>query len=133
LADRADADHSSPAAHGAGIPVAAGISTRLFVPPRVTHRWRPPYPAQAYEAHEEGEAEVLVTIAADGSLKDARISRSSGSESLDQASLDAVKRYAFDAAQKGGVPIEAQANVDFEWTISPPLEFTIVSGMTARR
>jgi TonB family protein len=76
---------------------------------------------------------VLVTIGADGSLTEAHINRSSGSESLDQASLDAVKHYAFEAARKGGVPVQAQANVAFEWTIGPALEFTSVSGMTARR
>jgi protein TonB len=108
-------------------------SSGVFVPPKVTHHWRPPYPQDAYEANAEGEAEVLVTISADGSLKDAHINRSSGSESLDQASLDAVKRYTFRAAQKGGNAIEAQANVVLEWTISPPLEFTVVSGMTASR
>lgn len=108
-------------------------TSRVFVPPKVTHHWRPPYPQDAYQAHEEGEAEVLVTISADGSLKDAHINRSSGSESLDQASLDAVRRYTYSAAQKGGTPIEAQANVALEWTISPPLEFTVASGMTAKR
>lgn len=133
VADRASGGQSGPIVRGAATSNAGAGAMRVFVPPKVTHRWRPPYPAQAYEAHEEGEAEVLVTIAADGSLKAAHINRSSGSESLDQASLDAVKRYAFNAAQKGGVPIEAQANVAFEWTISPPLEFTIVSGMTASR
>jgi len=131
--DSAGDKKSAPAALGAGISMARAGTTRVFVPPRVTHHWRPPYPQQAYEAHEEGESEVLVTIAADGSLKDAHVNRSSGSEALDQASLDAVKRYEFNAAQKGGVPIEAQANVAFEWTISPPLEFTSVSGMTVRR
>ena len=132
-ADRPGGNHSDPIKRRAGISIAGDAATRGFVPPRVTQRWRPPYPAEAYDAHEQGESQVLVTIGADGSLKEARIGRSSGSESLDQASLDAVKRYAFDAAQKGGVPIEAQANVAFEWTISPPLEFTSVSGMTVRR
>ncbi|HET7064932.1 MAG TPA: TonB family protein [Rudaea sp.] len=132
-ADRAAGNHSDPIKRIQGISTAGVGATGVFTPPRVIHRWRPPYPAQAYQAHEEGESQVLVTIGADGGLKEAHVNRSSGSESLDQASLDAVKRYAFDAAQKGGVPIEAQANVAFEWTISPPLEFTSVSGMTVRR
>ena len=62
-----------------------------------------------------------------------QVNRSSGSASLDQASLDAVKHYTFSAAHKGGQPIEAQANVAFEWSISPPLEFTVASGMTPAR
>jgi TonB family protein len=132
-ADRAGSSLSDPIRRSPEISLAGNGAARVFVPPRVTQRWRPLYPAQAYEAHEEGESEVLVTIGADGILKEAHINRSSGSESLDQASLDAVKRYVFDAARKGGVAIEAQANIAFDWTISPPLEFTSVSGMTVRR
>ena len=130
--DRTGSNLSDPIRRS-GISLVGDGAARVFVPPRVTQRWRPPYPAQAYEAHQEGESQVLVTIGADGSLTEAHINRSSGSESLDQASLDAVKHYAFEAARKGGVPVQAQANVAFEWTIGPALEFTSVSGMTARR
>jgi len=133
VGDRSGANHPAPNTQTATIPSSDEVLDRVYVPPRVTHHWRPPYPAVAYEGHEEGEAEVRVTIAADGSLKEAQLNRSSGSESLDQASLDAVKRYAFSAAKKGGQPIEAQANVALEWSISPPLEFTIASGMTSSR
>jgi len=130
--DRTGSNLSDPIRRS-GISLVGDGAARVFVPPRVTQRWRPPYPAQAYEAHQEGESQVLVTIGVDGSLTEAHINRSSGSESLDQASLDAVKHYAFEAARKGGVPVQAQANVAFEWTIGPALEFTSVSGMTARR
>ena len=47
--------------------------------------------------------------------------------------LEAVQRYTFDAAQKNGKSSEAQANVIFNWTISPPLQVTIASGMTASK
>ena len=101
-----------------------------FIPPRVVHRWKPPYPPEAYSAHLEGESELLVTIGADGSLKDARINTSSGSDSLDQAALDAVKRYTHSAAEKGGNSIEADAIVVVEWKIGPAVEVSIASGMT---
>jgi len=131
--DRPVIDLPATSIRGAEMSGAVAAPTRAYVPPHVTHHWRPPYPAAAYEAHEEGEAEVQVTIAADGSLKGARVNQSSGSASLDQASLDAVKRYTFSAAHKGGQPIEAQANVTLEWSISPPLEITIASSMTVPR
>ena len=106
-----------------------GMHNPLFIPPRVLHHWRPPYPRDAYEEHVEGETRVLVTVAADGTLKDARIEASSGNEDLDQASLDAVHHYAFGAATQDRLAIEAQAIVVVEWSIRAPLEFTAASGM----
>lgn len=104
-----------------------------FVPPRVTRRWRAAYPEEAYLANEQGVAQVLVTIAADGSLKDARTYASSGSRALDKASLEAARRYSYSAAAKGGVAIEAQAIVAIDWSIAhPDYVETIASGMTRK-
>ena len=132
-ADRTGVSHSWPITRSPARSNPSSGLSGVYVPPRVTQHWRPPYPAAAYEAREEGESDVRVTIAADGSLKDAHVNRSSGSLSLDQAALDAVTHYLFSAARKDALPVEAQADVAFEWSISPPLEVTIASGMTAAR
>jgi protein TonB len=123
------------ASSAAGGSLAAGrFGTRanpvVYIPPRVLHHWRPPYPRDAYDGHVQGEAQILVTVSADGTLKDARVQTSSGSEELDQASLEAVRHYAFGAATKDHVAVEAQAIVVMEWSIRPSLELKIASGMT---
>ncbi len=99
----------------------AGATMLPFLPPRVLHRGRADYPLAAFQAHAEGEAIVLVTIGADGSLIDARISTSSGNEALDRATLEAIRRYTYKAAEKGGNTIEAQAYVTLAWAITPAL------------
>ncbi|QBB72494.1 energy transducer TonB [Pseudolysobacter antarcticus] len=91
---------------------------RGFVPPRVQSRWKPPYPMEAFMAHLEGEAFVLVRVAADGRLVDASIDKSSGNVALDDASLAAIRRYTFKAAQKNDAAIEAQAIVSIAWRIN---------------
>lgn len=94
-----------------------------FRPPIVLHRVTTAYPDDARRAGREGETELLVTIAADGSLRDTNVSVSSGDESLDRAALAAVRRYTFHAAEKGGLAIEAQAYVDVAWKITPALAY----------
>ena len=132
-------DRTSAADFGATTSSAAAASTAgrgalshatIFNPPRVLHHWRPPYPRDAYEEHIEGETHVLVTVAADGTLKEAHINATSGNEELDQAALDAVHHYTFAAALRDSIAIEAQAIVVVEWSIRPPVDLKVASGMT---
>jgi len=59
----------------------------------------------------------MVTVAADASVKEAHVYQSSGTPSLDQAAVDAIKRYLFKAAMRDDKPTEAQAIVTIEWSI----------------
>ena len=88
-----------------------------FYPPRVIHRPKSIYPRDAFERHEEGSADVLVSIGADGSLVDAQIQKSTGSRSLDAASLASVHAYTFKNAVRGSEPVSAQAVVEVDWEI----------------
>jgi len=121
------------ATSAAGAATAAGqgalAHVPLFNPPRVLHHWRPPYPRDAYDEHIEGETHVLVTVAADGTLKEARINAMSGNDELDQAALDAVHHYTFAAALRDSIAVEAQAIVVVEWSIRPPVELKVASGL----
>lgn len=98
-------------------------SRPVFHPPRVVRRARMEYPNDAFAAHQEGEAEVLVTIAADGTLIDAQISKSSGYALLDAATLNTIRQYVFEAGTKGGTPVEAQAYISLNWAIASALVF----------
>jgi TonB family protein len=135
LAERVDPDRAAGAAVASGVsglagdgvglgaPSGASRKTAHFHPPSVVRRVAAAYPIDAYDSHREGETEVLVTIAPDGALLNASLSKSSGSASLDQATLDAVKRYKFHPADKDGAPIEAQAYVTLAWRITPGMHF----------
>jgi len=88
-----------------------------FRAPEVRRRWRPDYPLDAFQARKEGVVDVMVTVAADASVKEAHVYQSSGTPSLDQAAVDAIKRYLFKAAMRDGKPTQAQAIVTIEWSI----------------
>jgi protein TonB len=94
------------------------VSGSRFRAPRVLTRVMPRYPLDAFNAGQQGSVDVIVTIAASGELVDARVNRSSGAPSLDQAAVDGVKAWTFKAAEKGGKPTEAQAIVTIDWSIA---------------
>jgi len=94
-----------------------------FRPPQVIQRARMNYPRAALAANAQGDVDVLVTIGADGLLRDARIDKSSGNADLDAASLQLIQQYRFKAAEKNGIAIEAQAVINLEWRIGPRERF----------
>jgi periplasmic protein TonB len=65
---------------------------------------KPIYPAISRRLGEEGTVTLKVLIGADGSAKEVRLSRSSGFERLNDAALDAVKRWRFVPGKRNGVP-----------------------------
>ena len=89
----------------------------VFHPPEVTKRFRPDYPLDAYQARQQGSVDVMVTIGSDARVRDAHVYQSSGVESLDLASLDAVRHYTFRAAKRGDAIVEAQALLTIDWVI----------------
>jgi len=78
---------------------------------------RPDYPLDAYQARQQGSVDVMVTIGADARVHEAHVYKSSGIESLDLASIEAVHRYEFRAAKRGDALVEAQALVTIDWVI----------------
>jgi protein TonB len=101
-------------AHASG---GTGSIFGAFRPPQVIHRARMNYPKAAIAAEAQGDVDVLVTIGADGTLRDASIDRSSGNADLDEASLQLIRAYQFKAAEKNGIATEAQAIINLTWRI----------------
>jgi protein TonB len=55
----------------------------------------PLYPEMSKRLQEEGPVELAVEVGKDGSLRQVRITKSSGYERLDQAALAAVRQWTF--------------------------------------
>jgi TonB family protein len=89
-----------------------------FHPPQVIHRAQLTYPKEAILADQHGDVDVLVTVSAEGKLLDASIDKSSGSAALDAASLKSIRLYEFKAAEKDGMPVQADAIINVEWRLS---------------
>lgn len=65
----------------------------------------PTYPPVSRRMQEEGRVLLDVYILPDGSVGDIKLKRTSGHTRLDQAALDAVRRWKYQPARKGNVPI----------------------------
>jgi len=65
----------------------------------------PVYPPAARRLREQGEVLLSVYILPDGSVGEIRLKRSSGHARLDRSALEAVKRWRYVPASRGGEPI----------------------------
>lgn len=130
LAAAADASHSAsvPEAHEAPPPAAAAApatsaapASAALSPPRFDADYlrnpAPVYPAISKRIGEAGKVLLRVFVDADGRPGTIEIRSSSGSSRLDQAALDAVRRWQFVAARQGDQAVGA-------WVIVPIL-FTL--------
>jgi protein TonB len=80
---------------------------------------RPPprYPARALRMRETGTVRVLVAVGADGVPTDVSVESSSQSRDLDRAALDAVRKWRFRPAQRGGQPVAGSVVVPIEFRL----------------
>lgn len=77
----------------------------------------PPYPPLSRRLHEQGRVLLRVRVSADGEAREVRIESSSGSERLDRAALDAVRRWRFSPARRGSEPVEGMALVPIDFAL----------------
>ncbi|GAB4158754.1 MAG: hypothetical protein Fur0037_26200 [Planctomycetota bacterium] len=96
-----------------------------FVPavPDETANEPPPYPLQSRRLGEQGRVVLSLAIDARGNVVEARIVRSSGHRRLDRAALEALRKWKFLPATRGGHPVAT--------TIEQEVEF-VLSGRSAR-
>ena len=71
----------------------------------------PSYPALARRTREEGRVLLRVLVSADGRAQTVDLARSSGSERLDDAAIEAVRRWRFVPARRGDENIAAHVHV----------------------
>jgi iron complex outermembrane recepter protein len=91
-----------------------------IVPPHVRTQVAPAWPANVPNDHDL-DVIVIVTVAADGTVLDAHVDDSMGAD-YDNAAIDAVKHWQFEAATRNGQPIPARvrALVHFETPAHAP-------------
>ena len=77
----------------------------------------PPYPRAAGRRGEEGSVQMLVRIAADGSVQGIDVAVSSGYPDLDDTATRAVSRWHFRPAIRDGVPVPTQMMQVFNYHI----------------
>lgn len=84
----------------------------------------PKYPSEAIQQRQEGEALLKVQVLPDGSAGDLRIERSSGSDFLDSAALEAVAKWTFHAAKRDGRAVGSSIVVPVRFSLDEHAENT---------
>jgi len=77
----------------------------------------PSYPSIAKRNGVQGKALVNVLVKADGNPAEVEVFRSSGSDDLDMAAVNAVRRWKFIPAHRGGESVQASVIVPVEFKI----------------
>ncbi len=82
-------------------------------PPGELSNPAPAYPDAARRKGHEGEVVLVFDVTADGTCADARVDKSSGHSTLDNAALTAVRAWRYTPATKGGQPVRSTQRVRF--------------------
>lgn len=90
-----------------GISADFGISTD----PKPTHTPRPKYPSRARKLGWEGTVILLVEVLSDGTTGEIEIQESSGRSILDDAAIQAIRKWRFAPAQKQGVRVATTVKI----------------------
>jgi protein TonB len=77
----------------------------------------PAYPEAARRRGEQGVVTLEVDVAADGSVSGIRVAAGSGSAALDQAALDAVRRWRFTPAAQDGRPVPSSVRTSVRFRL----------------
>ncbi|HSC19312.1 MAG TPA: energy transducer TonB [Rhizomicrobium sp.] len=76
------------------------------------------YPGAERIAGIEGTVTLAITVATDGSVRDAQVTQSSGNVELDRVAEVCVKaKWRYKPAMKDGVPVEAKTQARVVWKL----------------
>ena len=79
---------------------------------------KPIYPETARREGHEGRVILRVLIDTQGKTKSVELNTSSGSQALDQAAAEAIKRWRFHPAQLGDTPVDSWVNVPIDFRLT---------------
>lgn len=81
------------------------------------HNPRPDYPVQAKRMGWEGRVVLRVEVLANGSAGVVSIAKTSGHDLLDEAALEAVRRWKFVPAKRDGIAVNSSVNVPINFNL----------------
>lgn len=91
-------------------------------PPRFDAKYldnpRPAYPAMSRRLGEEGKVLLRVLVGSGGMARDVQLKEGSGFARLDQAAQEAVSRWRFVPARKGGEAVEGWVLVPISFALN---------------
>lgn len=111
---------TSPAGVGAGDGTGGSEtngSNSSFAQPQGGYQVLPRYPESARRQGVQGITELKIHILSDGSVAEVLVARSAGHQELDEAALEAVKRWRFEPARRGREPVAVWALVPIRFRL----------------
>ena len=115
--------HTASAGFGTrdGVGKGSGSGTGvLMTQARPSETPRPVYPESARREGREGSVLLRVLIDDQGRSKQVEVNRSSGSDALDRAAAEAIKRWRFHPARHGENPVESWVRIPIEFRLAGP-------------
>lgn len=106
-----------PGGEGEPGAAAAGAETPVFWKMKPIETRPPIYPPRCLRLGLEGTVRVRVLVGEDGRPQEVTIGKSSGEAALDEAAMEAVRYWRFEAAKRNGVPVRAWAVVPIEFKL----------------
>ena len=107
---------AEPAPPSDEVPGAVPALSGEIVPCQLVHSVQPVYPAKAKKLHVEGNVELRVVVAVDGSVQS--VGLVSGPDLLVPAAMDATREFRYNPALLNGKPIETVQTVDLSFKLN---------------
>jgi len=109
-----DSETGAGMGSGRGITKGAGQYTRA----RTSDAPKPKYPDTARRDGKEGRVLLRVLVNEEGRSASVEVNRSSGVEVLDQAALEAIKRWRFTPARVGEKPVDSWVRIPIDFRLN---------------
>ncbi len=93
------------------------VGGAIAAKPDYLHNPAPVYPEIARQHRQEGLVLLEVAVTAEGKPSEISIKKSSGYRLLDQAALNAVRRWSFRPAEMASIPISSKVEVPIEFRL----------------
>lgn len=78
---------------------------------------RAEYPKASLMNEEQGNVSMAFLVAADGSVVDSKVEKSSGYKNLDKAAIKAISACKFKPGTKDGAVAQTWTKVDYDWKL----------------
>jgi len=75
------------------------------------------YPKASLMNEEQGTTSMSFLVAADGSVSDSKLEKSSGFKGLDKAAIKSLSACKFKPGSKDGAPASTWTKVDYAWKL----------------
>jgi protein TonB len=109
---------NSAAGSGAGSGRNMGNGHGQYTQARTSDAPKPKYPETARRDGKEGRVLLRVLVNEEGRTASVEVNRSSGVESLDQAALEAIKRWRFSPARLGDRPVKSWVRIPVDFRLN---------------